>query len=162
MTTIQSLKSLLLLACLEIVSADDAGKEDKGYIGYIIWWWTEHLSFSAKFLICAISFLIFAGFTGLDGGQPMPKLPEVKLEDASDENDPKVFFEIDIGGERAGRIEMVLFKKVAPKTVENFRCLCTGEKGKGVGGKPLHYKNCGFHRIIPGEFIIFGSQYVHW
>jgi peptidylprolyl isomerase len=51
----------------------------------------------------------------------------------------------------SGRLEMDLFADT-PKTSENFRALCTGEKGFGVGGKPLHYKNCVIHRIIP-EFM---------
>ena len=38
---------------------------------------------------------------------------------------------------------------VVPKTAENFRCLCTGEKGVGKSGKKLHYKGCTLHRIIP-------------
>ena len=41
---------------------------------------------------------------------------------------------------------------VVPKTAENFRCLCTGEKGVGKSGKKLHYKGCTLHRIIP-EFM---------
>lgn len=46
------------------------------------------------------------------------------------------------------RVEMELYKNLVPKTVENFRCLCTGEKGVGESGKPLHFKNSTSHRII--------------
>lgn len=47
----------------------------------------------------------------------------------------------------AGRIVLELFADVTPKTAENFRALCTGEKGVGKStGKPLHFKGCPFHR----------------
>lgn len=61
---------------------------------------------------------------------------------------PVVFFDMSIGGKPAGRIEMTLRADVVPKTAENFRCLCTGEKGMGVSGKPLHFKGSSFHRVI--------------
>lgn len=48
----------------------------------------------------------------------------------------------------------------APKAAENFRCLCTGEKGKGKSsGKALHYKGCRFHRIVKG-FVAQGGDIV--
>ncbi|KAI9595089.1 CRE-CYN-1 protein [Syncephalis fuscata] len=61
----------------------------------------------------------------------------------------KVFFDIAIAGKPAGRLVFKLFNETVPKTAENFRALCTGEKGKGVSGKPLHFKGNRFHRIIP-------------
>lgn len=99
---------------------------------------------------------------------------------------PKVFFDINIAGQNAGRIvfevknelthtqrkrlicvfsragvcfgrvadvrsvsPVQLYSDIVPKTAENFRALCTGEKGQGRSGKPLHFKGCAFHRIIP-------------
>ena len=61
----------------------------------------------------------------------------------------KVFFDIRINEQDAGRITMELYSDT-PRTSENFRALCTGEHGIGDKGKPLHYKGCIFHRIIPG------------
>ncbi|RKH44269.1 peptidylprolyl isomerase [Corallococcus sp. AB049A] len=69
----------------------------------------------------------------------------------------KVFFDMSIGGQPAGRIVMELFSDDVPKTAENFRALCTGEKGMGKSGKPLHFKGTPFHRVIP-QFMCQGGD----
>merc|ERR1711979_86570 len=71
---------------------------------------------------------------------------------------PKVFFDMTIGGAPAGRIVMELRADVVPKTAENFRALCTGEKGIGKEGKALHFKGSSFHRVIP-DFMCQGGDF---
>ena len=71
---------------------------------------------------------------------------------------PKTFFDITIGGKPAGRVTMELFACTVPKTAENFRALCTGEKGVGRSGKALHYKGSSFHRVIP-QFMCQGGDF---
>mmetsp|Transcript_44710 Transcript_44710/g.70798 ORF Transcript_44710/g.70798 Transcript_44710/m.70798 type:complete len:173 (-) Transcript_44710:161-679(-) len=73
-------------------------------------------------------------------------------------SNPTVYFDMTIGGASAGRIVMELRADVAPKTAENFRALCTGEKGTGKSGKPLHFKGSAFHRVIP-DFMCQGGDF---
>merc|ERR1712241_1267184 len=63
----------------------------------------------------------------------------------------EVFFDIAVGGQPAGRVCFKLYTDVVPKTAENFRALCTGEKGFGFAGSK-------FHRIIPG-FMCQGGDF---
>ena len=87
-----------------------------------------------------------------------PAVDEIPMERATSKENPRIFFDMSIDGKPAGQIVMELFANIVPKTAENFRCLCTGEKGKGPSGKPLHYKGSAFHRVIP-NFMCQGGDF---
>lgn len=74
------------------------------------------------------------------------------------DTNPRVFFDVTAGGKPLGRVTMELYADLVPKTAENFRALCTGEKGLGKTGKPLHYKGSIFHRVIK-QFMIQGGDF---
>jgi peptidylprolyl isomerase len=78
-----------------------------------------------------------------------PAIPNAKGDN------PHVFFDVKQGDEDLGRVVMQLYKDITPTTAENFRLLCTGDKGVGKEGKPLHFKGSAFHRIIK-DFMLQG------
>jgi hypothetical protein len=111
--------------------------------------------------IFLIAFLIYNYFQSQARVDAVRRSTPVDVESVSNlPNNPIVYMTIAVDDVILGKIEMELFPTVCPKTVENFRCLCTGEKGMCRGaGLPLHFNKSKFHRIIPG-FMCQGGRSV--
>ena len=87
-----------------------------------------------------------------------PRLININNKMAAEPN-PITFFDITLGGEPLGRIQMEVFADSVPRTAENFRKFCTGET-KNHLGRPIGYKGCKFHRVIK-EFMLQGGDFVN-
>jgi len=71
---------------------------------------------------------------------------------------PTAWLDVSVDGRVLGRIVIELNARQAPRTCENFRCLCTGERGNGkLSSRPLHYRGVCFHRIIRGFMVQTGD-----
>lgn len=86
--------------------------------------------------------------------EPLKETPKEEYHNAAN---PTAFFDICIGDAEPERLEIELFETVVPKTVANFKALCTGEKGEASWGAPLHFKDSIFHRLI-GGFMLQGGD----
>eukprot|EP00419_Tripos_fusus_P052359 CAMPEP_0172808592 /NCGR_PEP_ID=MMETSP1075-20121228/7785_1 /TAXON_ID=2916 /ORGANISM="Ceratium fusus, Strain PA161109" /LENGTH=402 /DNA_ID=CAMNT_0013647763 /DNA_START=18 /DNA_END=1226 /DNA_ORIENTATION=+ len=95
--------------------------------------------------------VLLIGYQHFTRHSPMKRGPVLRMAEISHSFNPRVYFDLEVAGRPAGRVEIELFAHIVPKTAENFRALATGEGGIGKKyGKRLHFKGSSFHRIIPG------------
>ena len=86
-------------------------------------------------------------------------LPRSVVTEASNKRikNPQVYLDMAINQQPVGRLVIELFQYASPRTVANFRALCTGERGVGSSGRALHYLNSRVHRIDPSFAIQLGD-----
>lgn len=84
---------------------------------------------------------------------PVETEEQAEVKQIEQKPNPQIFMDIKIGDKMSGRIVIQLRADVVPKTAENFRCLCTHEKGFG-------YKGSSFHRVIP-QFMCQGGDFTN-
>lgn len=134
-------------------------------------WISEHISHAAPGLWCTY----YQRIKHLLRKTRMSIAKSERLVTMDDLDNPRVYFDIELGGEPIGRIVMNLFADSVPRTAENFRALCTGEKGVSRKGNRLHFKGSSFHRVIPNfmcqvstplfffwAYYIIQYVYMHW
>lgn len=108
------------------------------------------------FISVTLIFNILTSFVPRDNGRI------IKFEKNNKEFEKvthKVFLDIKVANEEPRRIEIVLFGKTHPKAAENFRLLCTGEKGLASDGTKLHFKGSTAFEMMGWSFMSFGDFY---
>lgn len=99
------------------------------------------------------AFAAYVGFTAYDGyysAKARTAAEEAVLAIPLYKGNPVVYLDFSVDNVPQGRVVIQLRKDVAPRAAENFRALCTGEKGYG-------YHGCRVHSIVPGQYIVTGD-----
>lgn len=85
------------------------------------------------------------------------KAPEQQVKRRNPADLPKVWLDMQRGSGPVTRVVVALYTDTVPRTAENFRCLCTGERGIGKCGQPLHYRQTLVHKVIRRAVIEAGD-----